>query len=243
MPATVVEAQDLTIEYGDVVAVKGVSFTGEEGQVLGFLGGNGAGKSSTLKAVSGVNPLTSGTITVSGFSMGDAAGAERARELIGYTPDVGGLIRQATVREHLQLALSCRGRQQEMKYALKLVEEFGLRHVLDRETAGFSHGMSRRLSVLLAALTATRLLALDEPFDGVDPLGVEATMRVIQRAKANGLAVLVSTHLLPLLVQASDDIAVMRDGHIVETAPAATYAGGAGSQYYESLLRSEDAHL
>lgn len=241
MPGSVVEAENLTVSYGSVLAVDGISFTAEPGRVLGFLGGNGAGKSSTLKAVSGVNPPTSGNLTVAGYAMGNAAQAEQARSVIGYTPDVGGLIRQATVREHLHLALACRGRNADMGYALTLVDEFGLTHVLDRETAGFSHGMSRRLSVLLAALTATHLLALDEPFDGVDPLGVEATMAVIDRARQHGLAVLISTHLLPLLVQCSDDIAVMRHGHIVETSPAAAYDGTTGRQHYEDLLRVEAA--
>lgn len=236
-PPTVI-ADDLVISYAEVRAVRGASFEACPGEVVGLLGGNGAGKSSTLRALAGVNPPTAGRLLIDGHDMSRPSEAEQARAVLGYTPDVGGLIRQATVREHLALALGSRGRLDEMPYALTLIEEFRLSEVLDRETSGFSHGMSRRLSVALAALTATKVLALDEPFDGVDPLGVHATEAVISRARDAGLAVLVSTHLLPLLVGVSDRILVMREGVIVETGPALQYAGDVGAERYESLLRA-----
>jgi ABC-2 type transport system ATP-binding protein len=77
-------------------------------------------------------------------------------------------------------------------------------------TAGFSHGMSRRLSVVLAAFHEPRLLLLDEPFDGVDPLGVDATLEVVREARAAGRPVLVSTHLLELAVQACEEAVVLK---------------------------------
>ena len=98
--------------------------------------------------------------------------------------------------------------------------------------------MSRRLSVVLAALTATDVLALDEPFDGVDPLGVKATQDMIAKARGAGLSVIVSTHLLPLLVEVSDRVLVMNDGQIVESAPARRFADVEGAEHYESLLRA-----
>jgi ABC-2 type transport system ATP-binding protein len=99
----------------------------------------------------------------------------------------------------------------------------------DRITAGFSHGMSRRLSVVLAAFHEPPLLLLDEPFDGVDPLGVEATMEAIAAARGGGTAVLVSTHLLELAVEACEEAVVLRGGRVVGAAPAAELAGRAGA--------------
>jgi ABC-2 type transport system ATP-binding protein len=128
--------------------------------------------------------------------------------------------------------------------ALEMLDLFGLADVLDRETHGFSHGMSRRLSVMLAAVTSSRVLILDEPFDGVDPLGVHATEHVIQQAREAGVAVIVSTHLLPLLAGVSDRIAVMVRGKVKETGPAGGYLGLTGAAHYEEILNGtadEDA--
>ena len=103
-------------------------------------------------------------------------------------------------------------------------------------TAGFSHGMGRRLSVVLAALHRPAVLLLDEPFDGVDPLGVDATLAVIAEARLRGAAIVVSTHLLPLAVQASDEVLVLRQGRVVAASPAAEMAGESGAERYRALL-------
>lgn len=236
--SALVAIEDLTISYDASMdpAVDHISFTVAAGEVLGLLGGNGAGKTSTMRALAGVQPPTSGLISVAGISLATPRGAEQARQLVGYCPDTAGLLRQGTVREHIALALALRGRTEDWPSALDLVERFNLTRVLDRETVGFSHGMSRRLSVLLAALTAEKVLILDEPFDGVDPLGVQATEQVIKDARAAGLAVIISTHLLPLLTEMCDRIAVMVNGELVESGPASRYAGGTGADHYQSLL-------
>jgi ABC-2 type transport system ATP-binding protein len=236
-----VTVQDLTIRYARTgpAAVDKVSFQVAPGQVLGVLGGNGAGKTSTMRVLAGVNPATSGEVHVGGVSVHTARGADQVRQMVGYCPDTGGLIRQATVREHIAIALGLRGATHRWPAALELAERFDLTRVLDQPTTGFSHGMSRRLSVLLATITAEQVLILDEPFDGVDPLGVQSTVQVIQDAKAAGLAVLVSTHLLSLLHEVSDDIAVMARGHLVDHAPASQFAGVEGQERYAALLSGQ----
>lgn len=231
--------ENLVVSYSPSLppAVNGVSFEVAAGEVLGLLGGNGAGKTSTLRTLAGVQPPTSGAIRIGAETFSTAVGAERARALLGYCPDTAGLLRQASVREHIAIALALHGHTAAWPAALELVERFGLTHVLDRDTMGFSHGMSRRLSVVLAALTAEKVLILDEPFDGVDPLGVEATTAVIQAAKDAGLAVIVSTHLLSLLTVVCDRVAVMVRGNIVDEADAAAFHGDAGVERYSLLLQ------
>lgn len=236
--SVLVDARDLVVSYdeGRVVAVDGLSLQVSAGEVVGVLGGNGAGKSSTLRTFAGVNPPSSGSLAVAGNDMAVAREAELARNVVGYAPDVGGLIRQATVREHVGLALGLRGRVDFWPSALELVERFDLLRVLDRETGGFSHGMSRRLSVVLAVLTAERVLVLDEPFDGVDPLGVAATEEVIRGAAREGLGVVVSTHLLSLLSRVSDRICVMSRGKVVAEGGADHFDGLVGEAKYAELL-------
>lgn len=235
---SLVQISDLRITYlqGALAAVDSLSLDVKAGEVLGLAGGNGAGKTSTLKTVAGIQPASSGVVQIAGFDLRSPDAADRARSVVGYCPDTGGLIRQATVREHVGIALALRGRLKDWAYALELVELFNLTSVLDRPTAGFSHGMSRRVSVMLAALTAEKVLILDEPFDGVDPRGVSATKTVIKRAQDSGLAVIVSTHLLELLVSVADRIAVMVEGKLVEESEASRFAGPSGQSHYNELL-------
>jgi ABC-2 type transport system ATP-binding protein len=103
-------------------------------------------------------------------------------------------------------------------------------------TGGFSHGMGRRLSVVLAAMHEPRVLLLDEPFDGVDPIGVEATFDVINDARARGACVLVSTHLRELAVEACTSVLVLRGGAQVAATAARDMAGEEGARAYRSLL-------
>lgn len=234
-----IEIDNLGITYGNVTAVDGLNLRVQHGEVLGLLGGNGAGKSSTLRAIAGVNPHTSGTLKVAGFDMGNASESDKARRRLGYCPDVGGLIRQSTPREHIALALAMGGKTHLWPQAMEMVEAFDLADVFDRVTQGFSHGMCRRLSVLLATLTAEDVLVLDEPFDGVDPLGVDATVTAIRTATNESLGVLVSTHLLDLVVTTCDRVAVMVDGRVVAEGPVADFSGDAGKARYERLLRGQ----
>lgn len=232
-----ISADALTVTYGSVTAVAELDLNVYAGEVVGLLGSNGAGKSSTLRTIAGVNPHTSGTLLVGGHDMSTAKGADLARTLVGFCPDVGGLIRQSTVREHVALALAFRNTTHLWPQALDLLEQFNLTDVIDQVTAGFSHGMSRRLSVVLAAITAERVLILDEPFDGVDPLGVEATLAVMRQAAACEVAVVVSTHLLDLVVASCDRVEVMVKGRNVDQGSAADFAGEPGRLRYTDLLR------
>jgi ABC-2 type transport system ATP-binding protein len=182
-----------------------------------------------------VLPPSSGSVVIGGIdARRDPAGV---RERVGYCPDVGGLIPRATPWEHLALAARLRAMRPGWDTrARDLLERFDLGDAAHRVTAGFSHGMGRRLSVLLAAFHEPALLLLDEPFDGVDPLGVEATMDVIREARLAGGAVVVSTHLLTLAVDACDEAVVLRAGRVVSAAPSAELAGDAGAARYRALL-------
>ena len=227
-------AQGLVVDFGAVRAVGGFDLSVAEGASVALVGRNGAGKSTTMRVLAGVLPPTAGTVQVAGRDAAtDPAGV---RATVGYCPDVGGLIPRATPWEHLQLAARLRGMSSWQDRARDLLTAFDLEAASDRVTAGFSHGMSRRLSVVLAAFHEPRLLLLDEPFDGVDPLGVDATLEVIRAARASGASVLVSTHLLELAVQACEEAVVLKGGRVVGAAPAAELTGAEGSSRYRSLI-------
>ncbi|MDQ6874785.1 MAG: ABC transporter ATP-binding protein [Actinomycetota bacterium] len=232
---SLVEVRGLEVSFGSVRAVTGFDLTVAPGASVALVGRNGAGKSTTLRVLAGVQPPTAGTIRVAGLDAARDPAGVRAR--VGYCPDVGGLIPRATPWEHLALASRLRDMADGWQpRAADLLERFDLAGAADRLTATFSHGMGRRLSVVLAAFSEPAVLLLDEPFDGVDPLGVDATMLVVDEARRRGAAILISTHLLALAVDACDEAVVLRNGSVVAAAPAAELSGAAGEARYRALL-------
>lgn len=239
---SMVEVCDLVVEYpGGARAVDEVSMSVAPGKVLALLGGNGAGKSTTLRVLSGGMPPTGGLALVAGNDMSDPAAAEAARAVLGYCPDEGGLFPALTVRECIGLALASVGATDRWPQAFDLAAELDLTRVLDRPTGSFSHGMSRRTSVLLAVLTSSEVLLLDEPFDGVDALGAATMMSLVRRAAAAGLAVVVSTHLLELAVSIADNVAVMVDGRVVGRGRVQAFTGALGAARYTRMLAGDAA--
>ena len=230
-----VETIGLRVAFGPVVAVHSLDLTVQPASAVALVGRNGAGKSTTLRVLAGVLPPTSGQVIVAGVDVTRDPATAKAH--VGYCPDVGGLIPRATPWEHLSLAAKLRGLGPDWtQRARELLELFDLVGTADRVAAGFSHGMGRRLSVVLAVLHEPSVLLLDEPFDGVDPLGVDATLEVISQARDNGCAVVVSTHLLELAAAACDEVVVLRAGQIVGAGPSAELRGEAGEMRYRALL-------
>lgn len=235
MKSRLVDVSALWVRFGPVDAVRGIDLRVHAGSATALLGRNGAGKSTTMRVLAGVVPATGGIVLVNGFDVRrDPLSVKRT---VGYCPDVGGLVPRATPWEHLQLSARLRrlddGWEDRARYLLERFELGGEAH---RVTGGFSHGMGRRMSVILASFHNPAALLLDEPFDGVDPLGVEATLDVIGDARARGAAVLVSTHLRELAVQACDEAVVLRGGAAVAAVPAHEMGGEDGAGAYRALL-------
>jgi ABC-2 type transport system ATP-binding protein len=227
-PAVVVRG--LHVRFGEVEAVSGIDLTAVAGRATALLGRNGAGKSTTMKVLAGVVPPTAGSVLVAGHDAAtDSLSVKRA---VGYCPDVGGLVPRATPWEHLQLSARLRRIDDWEPRGRDLLERFGLGDVAHRVVGGFSHGMGRRLSVVLAAMHEPPVLLLDEPFDGVDPVGVEATLEVVADARARGACVLLSTHLRELALDACSTAVVLRGGSQVAEMDAAALTGEA----YRALL-------
>ena len=206
-----VEVAGLTKLFGSVAAVKDVSFAIAEGRTVALLGPNGAGKSTCLNILVGLLRPTSGTVGFEGFP----AGFDR-RALIGYLPQQVTILGWMTGAEYLVLIGELFGlpRAQAKDRADELLKILGLEEAGNRRVAGYSGGMKQRLGVAQALVHRPRLLILDEPVSGLDPVGRRDLLELLKRLK-NESTIIFSTHVLPDAEELSDDVLIIRDGEIV----------------------------
>jgi ABC-2 type transport system ATP-binding protein len=210
--------------YGDHLIVDDVSFSVRGGTMLALLGPNGCGKSTTMKVLSGAIPATSGSYTVDGHP----GGSERARRATGYVPDTRGVFPRLTGREHLALSVRLHRSDADAAARDALLTRLSLQEVADLPAAAYSHGQSRRLSMAVALVSKPALLLVDEPFDGVDPEGVETITELLVAARDAGTAVLLTTHLLDAAVVA-DQVGVFRGHGLVGPEPTADLLAAYGT--------------
>lgn len=204
------EVRGISRSYGGHLIVDGISFTVDSGVILALLGPNGCGKSTTLKVLSGAIPPTAGEYLVDGYP----GHSDEARRRTGYVPDTRGIFPRLTGREHLELASRLHRATTSAEAGEDLIERLELMEVIDLPAAAYSHGQSRRLSVAMALVSHPPLLLVDEPFDGVDPEGVDTITELLVEARAAGCAVVLTTHLLDAAVIA-DQVAVFHHHDLV----------------------------
>jgi ABC-2 type transport system ATP-binding protein len=206
----VVEAQSLTKRFGDLVAVDHVSFSVHQGTVVGFLGPNGSGKTTTLRMLLGLVAPTEGTATVDGRPYRDLPDPLHA---VGAVLDTSGFHPGRSALDHLRIqALAGAATSSRIREVLELV---GLAHVAKRRVGIFSLGMRQRLGLATALLCDPQVLILDEPANGLDPEGVRWLRGVLRGLAAEGRTVLISSHILTEVAQTVDSVVILDKGHLV----------------------------
>ncbi len=196
MPTPVIEVIDLEKRFGDFLAVDRVSFSVEPGEVIGYLGPNGSGKTTTIRMLLGLLVPTSGTATV--FGLDATRETERIRPQVGYMSQKFALYDDLTARENLEFyagAYGMRGAEfrSRLPEALELAGLRGQENALAGELSG---GWRQRLALAIAILHRPRLVFLDEPTSGVDPAARRAFWELIYRLASEGVTVFVSTHYM-----------------------------------------------
>lgn len=224
-----ITVEGLTHYYGERRAIEGLSFQIAEHEIVGFLGLNGAGKSTTLKILAGMIVPSSGTVTVDGVEL-VGAGAE-ARSRIGYLPEDPPLYREMTVEEFVRYVGQLKGRSRaevdaRMDEVLAIAR---LTHVRHRVIAELSHGYRKRVGIAQAIVHAPRLVILDEPISGLDPRQI-VEMRQVIRDLAKTCTVLLSSHILAEISETCDRILVLAGGRIVAQGTEAELAARSGAQ-------------
>lgn len=219
-----IEVQSLSRFYGDHQAVKDVSFSIAANEVVGFLGLNGAGKSTTLKVIAGLIPPSAGTVIVDGVDVTDAPVSFRAR--IGYLPEEPPLYKEMTVTEFLTFLGQLRGMsaaalRQRLPTVIQTCQLEGVEH---RVIGELSHGYKKRVGIAQAIIHQPRLVILDEPISGLDPRQI-SEMRAVIRGLAAEATVLVSSHILSEISQTCDRLLVLNEGRLVAQGSEAELAG------------------
>jgi ABC-2 type transport system ATP-binding protein len=209
-----IEVQHLTKRYGDITAIANVSFQVASGQILGFLGPNGSGKTTTMRIITGFMPATSGTVKVAGFDIFDDSFEVRKR--IGYLPENPPLYNDMTVAAYLRFVARIKGTPKaEIPDSLdRALTRCGLTQVTDRVTGHLSKGYRQRVGLAQAIIHNPAVLVLDEPTVGLDPQQI-IEIRALIKELAGAHTVILSTHILPEVAQVCEKVVIINAGRVV----------------------------
>lgn len=207
---------DLTKDYGSVVANDSVSFTVSEGEIFGFLGPNGAGKSTTIRLLLGLLKPTSGTATVLGADIRDEAALTAAKRRIGYLPATLGFDEEMTGETVLDYHGAVKGESRRDE----LLEIFT--PPIERPVREYSSGNERMLGLVQAFMHDPDLVIMDEPTSGLDPLKQEGFNEFIRDERDRGTTVFFSSHVLSEVRRVCDRVGILRAGSLVELENVAT---------------------
>jgi ABC-2 type transport system ATP-binding protein len=219
MPA--IHVQNLTKRFGAVTAVDHLTFEVRPGTITGFLGPNGAGKTTTLRALLGLVRPTSGTALVNGVPYAELPHPGFA---VGAVLEASGFHPGRTARDHLRVVARPDGIPASRVDAV--LDDVGLTADAGRRVGGFSLGMRQRLGLAAALLGDPPILVLDEPTNGLDPLGVHWLRQRLRAHVDRGGTVLVSSHLLAELALSADDVVIVRSGRLVTQGSLADLTAG-----------------
>ena len=207
----------LTKRYGERIAVDDLSLQIRPGEICAFIGHNGAGKTTTLKACCGILPFEKGEITVGGISVRrDPLACKRQ---LAYIPDNPDLYDYMSGIGYLRFVADVFGvgTNDRAGRIRRYSESFGLAADLNQPISTYSHGMKQKLAVISALLHEPKLLVMDEPFVGLDPLASHLLKGYLHELCQAGGAVFFSTHVLEVAQKLCDHIAIIKDGRLVES--------------------------
>ena len=206
------EIKNFTKSYGKKKAVDNLSLSVESGDIYGFIGANGAGKTSTLKAVAGIHDFESGSIRICGHSIKEKPVV--CKSMLAYIPDSPDLYEHLTGYQYINFIadifrISEPTRVERIK---KYGEMFEMSDKLGNIISSYSHGMKQRTVIISALIHSPQLLILDEPFVGLDPKATFTLKQVMKEITAEGGAIFFSTHVLDVAEKLCNKIAVIKNG-------------------------------
>lgn len=215
MDNKILKVDHLTKTYGTKTALKDVSFTVERGKIYGFIGENGAGKTTAIRAITGLTSVADGSVELFGAS--NQKGLEEARKKMGCLVERPILSLNKTAFDNLRMQQLLFGQTDDAKIDA-ILERVGLGDVRNKKVKDFSLGMKQRLGIALALINSPELLILDEPVNGLDPMGMVDVRKLLRSlCEDDGITILISSHILAELYQFVTDYIIISHGQILET--------------------------
>lgn len=200
--------------YSQVPVLKDVTFDVKDGELVGLIGLNGAGKSTTINHIIGLLTPFKGSVKINGVAINDDV--KKYKQQIAYIPEQPIVYKELTLKEHLEMTMLAYNLDQNeaWKRADKLLKTFRLENKLNWFPDNFSKGMRQKVMVVCAFLTNAKLFIIDEPFLGLDPLAVNDLLNLISERKRQGASILMSTHVLDTAQRYCDRFVLLHDGKV-----------------------------
>lgn len=208
------EIKNLTGGYVNIPVLKDVSFEVGDGQLIGLIGLNGAGKSTTINEIIGLLRPYAGEIRIDGLTL--VASPSAYRKKIGYIPETPSLYEELTLREHIEIVAMAYDLDQETVFArvIPLLKQFRLEEKLDWFPVHFSKGMKQKVMIICAFAVDPSLFIVDEPFLGLDPVAISDLIQLLNAEKEKGKSILMSTHVLDSAEKMCDAFVILHKGQV-----------------------------
>ncbi|NQJ69193.1 ABC transporter ATP-binding protein [Streptococcus suis] len=208
------EVKNVTGGYVNIPVLKDVSFSVKDGELVGLIGLNGAGKSTTIKEIIGLLTPYQGQILIDG--QGLLQNSEVYRKKIGFIPETPSLYEELTLKEHLEIVAMAYGLSWEETWGRteKLLKIFRLNERLDWYPVNFSKGMKQKVMIICAFMVEPSLLIVDEPFLGLDPVAIADLIALLEEEKSKGTSILMSTHVLDSAEKMCDSFVILHQGQV-----------------------------
>ena len=209
------QLNNVTAGYTKVPVITDITFDVNPGEICGLIGLNGAGKSTTIKTIIGKLTPFSGRVEVEKLSI--LENQRGYRQSIAVIPESPVLYEELTFREHIEFVARSYNQMNEetMAHAMEIVEAFRLTKQLDWFPAYFSKGMKQKVLIVCALMLDVPVYVVDEPFLGLDPLGIRTLLQVLKEKKEKGAAILMSTHVLDTAEKYCDRFIVLHEGKVI----------------------------
>lgn len=210
-----IELENLTMHYGDLKALDGLSLTIRPGELFAFLGPNGAGKTTAIKILTGLMKPDAGVVRVCGHDM--ASDPLLAKAVLGYVPDVAQFYEKLSAAEFMEFisALFMMDRAEAAVKTDRLFTKFGLHEYAGKQIENLSHGTRQRLAIASALLHDPKVVVIDEPMVGLDPIHARTVKEELKARSQAGATVLMSTHLLNIAEELADRIGILKEGKLI----------------------------
>jgi len=209
-----VEVKNLVKDYGEVKAVKGITFNIKKGEIFGLIGPNGAGKTTTLRILSTLLTLTAGSVKIMDFDLEKKP--EEVRKIISYLPEDAGAYKNLTGKAYLEFIANFFDSAKNRKIVASGIKIADLDERINSKVETYSKGMKRRLLVGRALMTDPKLAILDEPTSGLDVVNAQEIRNIVKKTARDGTTVLLSSHNMLEVEYMCDRIALIEKGLIVE---------------------------